>query len=129
MGSKVFQTEVPPGLIAIWSGTVANIPGGWAICDGNNGTPDLTGHFVIHADADSGGSHNVGDTPSVVGAHVHTMNAHNHTLDRKNGSDARLQTTNDGSTVTDSNYIDQTVSTMQSAGNDTAYALAFIMKL
>ena len=27
-------------------GTIANIPKGWALCNGSNGTPDLTGRFL-----------------------------------------------------------------------------------
>jgi len=36
----------PSGLIGIWHGTIANIPAGWVICDGNNGTPNMLGRFV-----------------------------------------------------------------------------------
>ena len=36
---------VPEGTIVMWSSTV--IPTGWSICNGQNGTPDLTGKFVI----------------------------------------------------------------------------------
>ena len=32
---------VPAGGIIMWAGTIANIPTGWLICDGNNGTPNL----------------------------------------------------------------------------------------
>lgn len=53
---------VPSGIIAIWSGAVSAIPSGWVICDGTNGTPNLTGQFVVHADADAAGTYNVGDT-------------------------------------------------------------------
>ncbi len=53
---------VPPGGIIMWSGLIAAIPAGWALCDGDNGTPNLTDRFVLHADADSGGTINVGDT-------------------------------------------------------------------
>src|SRR6185369_12849934 len=34
-------TSIPAGLIAMWGGLVANIPSGWLLCDGQNGTPDL----------------------------------------------------------------------------------------
>ncbi len=46
----------------MWSGAISAIPTGWVICDGTNSTPDLTDRFVIHADADSGGTNDVGDT-------------------------------------------------------------------
>jgi len=46
----------------MWSGAINAIPTGWVICDGTNSTPNLTDRFVIHADADSGGTNDVGDT-------------------------------------------------------------------
>lgn len=67
---------IPTGVIVMWSGSVATIPTGWAICDGTNGTPNLTGRFVVHADADTGGTYNVGGTGGQnaitdVPAHTH----------------------------------------------------------
>ena len=52
----------PSGGIIMWSGSIATIPSGWYLCDGNNSTPNLTDRFVIHADADSGGTNDVDDT-------------------------------------------------------------------
>ena len=37
---------VPTGVICMWSGTLATIPSGWALCDGNNGTPNLVAKFI-----------------------------------------------------------------------------------
>jgi hypothetical protein len=34
-----------PGMILMWYGS-NTIPDGWALCDGNNGTPNLVGSFV-----------------------------------------------------------------------------------
>ena len=31
----------------MWSGTLANIPDGWLLCDGNNGTPNMLGRFPV----------------------------------------------------------------------------------
>ena len=31
----------------MWSGTIASIPTGWALCNGANGTPDLTDKFIV----------------------------------------------------------------------------------
>ena len=87
---------VPSGAIVMWSGAVNAIPGGWALCDGSNGTPNLTDRFIVAA----GGDYAVGDTgdgsiPSHShgsgtlaaasgGAHTHTAStgsagAHGHT--------------------------------------------------
>jgi hypothetical protein len=40
---------IPKGGIIMWSGDVASIPAGWALCDGANGTPDLRGRFIAGA--------------------------------------------------------------------------------
>ncbi|HNH46840.1 MAG TPA: hypothetical protein PKY30_07370, partial [Myxococcota bacterium] len=40
---------VPSGTIAVWSGDIANIPSGWRLCNGANGTPDLRDSFVMGA--------------------------------------------------------------------------------
>jgi microcystin-dependent protein len=37
------------GIIVIWSGNSTNIPQGWVVCDGTNGTPDLRTKFIIGA--------------------------------------------------------------------------------
>jgi microcystin-dependent protein len=50
---------VPTGGIIMWSGSIANIPSGFALCDGTSGTPDLTDRFVVGA---GGSDYNVGDT-------------------------------------------------------------------
>ena len=43
--SSLFQI----GMIILWSGSEASIPSGWSLCDGTNGTPDLTDKFVVGA--------------------------------------------------------------------------------
>lgn len=40
---------VAPGTIALWSGEKDDKPDGWFICDGENGTPDLTDRFILGA--------------------------------------------------------------------------------
>ena len=46
------------GMIILWYGNTGNVPTGFVLCDGNNGTPDLRDRFVIGA----GNSFNAGDT-------------------------------------------------------------------
>lgn len=36
---------IPAGTIVMYNGT-SGIPAGWAICDGTEGTPNLTGNFI-----------------------------------------------------------------------------------
>jgi len=62
------------GLIGLWLGTVASIPAGWIICDGNNGTPNMQDKFLKIANDTSeinttGGSN----------THTHGAQSHNHT--------------------------------------------------
>ena len=40
-------TGIPTGGIIMWAGTIASIPAGWELCNGANGTPDLTDKFII----------------------------------------------------------------------------------
>ena len=40
---------VPTGFIGMWSGSASTIPTGWTLCDGTNGTPNLTDRFVLGA--------------------------------------------------------------------------------
>jgi hypothetical protein len=84
---------VPVGVIVAWSGTIANIPSGWVLCDGQNDTPDLRDKFVIGASQDNAGIARTNVTGSlttaggtkdaVVVSHTHTINdpghAHNPT--------------------------------------------------
>lgn len=55
------RDDVEIGSIILWSGAIVDIPAGYVICDGNNGTPDLRNRFVVgagdtYAKGDSGGS-------------------------------------------------------------------------
>lgn len=66
--------EVPVGGIILWYGT--NIPSNYRICDGNNGTPDLSGFFVRGAGKDiklgsTGGSPNYTLGLNNLPAHKH----------------------------------------------------------
>ena len=47
LNSNVTNALVPPKGIIMFYGTENEIPTGWYLCDGNNGTPDLTDKFVI----------------------------------------------------------------------------------
>ena len=64
------EPAVPLGVIVMWSGSVADIPAGWTLCDGTvaNGltTPDLRGRFILGLDEDDAGGDgdesSIGDT-------------------------------------------------------------------
>lgn len=66
--------SIPVGLICIWSGS--EVPNGWALCDGTNGTPDLRGRFVLgesdsHQIGATGGSEEVTLTVEQMPEHSH----------------------------------------------------------
>ena len=65
---------IPPGGIIMWSGAEVNIPAGWLLCNGSNGTPDLRNRFVVGAG--TGSAYAVGATGgsanAVVVSHTHT---------------------------------------------------------
>ncbi len=65
---------LPRGIIVAWTG--ANAPAGWAICNGQNGTPDLRNRFI----AGAGGQYQVGATggADVVALNVAQMPSHVH---------------------------------------------------
>lgn len=64
--------EVPVGLIAMWSGDAWDLPDGWALCNGQYGTPDLRDKFVVSI----GNDYSVGDTGGAAFIDL----AHNHSL-------------------------------------------------
>lgn len=57
--SQQTQDTIPQGIIVMWSGYNANIPTGWALCNGQtvNGvkTPDLRGKFIYASEEDRQG--------------------------------------------------------------------------
>ncbi len=117
---------VPAGGIITWSGAISAIPTGWVICDGTNSTPDLTNLFIIHADADSGGTRDVGDTG---GSHTTNLQ-HNHSGSTGSNAADNVSSGSDADTVLNGTHT-------HSVGNDLSttvatipafYALAYIMK-
>jgi hypothetical protein len=67
------QNELfPSGMIILWSGATTNIPTGWSLCDGTNGTPDLRNKFVIGAGSTYAVGATGGQTSQTVNAHSHT---------------------------------------------------------
>lgn len=55
----------PVGMVSMWSGGLDKIPAGWALCNGNNGTPDLRNRFVLGAAVQT-------DVDATGGAATHT---------------------------------------------------------
>jgi hypothetical protein len=154
--NAIQNSALPTGIITMWSGAIVNIPSGWALCNGSNGTPDLRDRFVVGAGSTYAVAATGGNANAVVVSHTHTATSvvsdpgHNHA----NGSFNRLLQvtgTQTASTVDNdpgepnltssgniqSNTTGITVSTtINSSGVSGAnanlppyYALAYIMKL
>ena len=149
------NNSIPSGCIVMWSGAISAIPTGWFLCNGANSTPNLTERFVVHADADSGGTYAVNETggslttgthalvTAELPSHTHTLStegAHTHTINNNSSATA----SSGGTVVADWDPSVQTGSsgshthTVGSTGSGTAhshgntappyYALAYIMK-
>jgi len=68
---------IPSGGIIMWSGSIATIPVGWALCDGTNGTPDLRDRFVVgagttYAPGNTGGANTVALSTAELPSHTHS---------------------------------------------------------
>lgn len=128
----VSKEVTPIGTIVMWSGSTSQIPTDWALCNGQNGTPDLRGRFILGA----GGSYATGATG---GSSTHTitvneMPAHSHTVSVLK-EDANATTGGSLFSAGDVDYIQGTEST-NSVGGGTAmsimppyYALAYIIRV
>jgi len=107
------------GIILIWHGAIVDIPSGFKLCDGNNGTPNLTDKFVIGA----GNSYAPGATGgSFTHTHPFTGDGHDHTIPAGTVLAAAISR----ASVTSSKNVTGTTD-----NGDTIppyYALAFIMK-
>jgi hypothetical protein len=127
---------IPVGGIIMWSGSIASIPTGWALCNGSSGTPDLRDRFIVGA----GNNYSVagvgGTADSQLPAHTHnvTNGSANSFTAVTSVSDEPVNQGGGGSV----NVADQessTTFTIQSAGISSTnqnlppyYALAFIMR-
>jgi hypothetical protein len=75
--------NTPSNIIAMWDGTILDIPTGWVLCDGNGSCPNLNDKFIKGANADSESGTTGGATThthSAGTAHTHAINSHTHTF-------------------------------------------------
>ena len=136
-------TALPSGVITLWSGSVASIPGGWYLCNGSNGTPDLRNMFVVGAGSTYAVAATGGSADAIVVSHTHaatvTDPGHNHTIvlggDGFAAGSSAQRTTNtisNPNTSTSTTGISVSNSTTGVSGTNANlppyYALAYIMK-
>lgn len=141
---------VPPGVICMWSGSSVSIPEGWALCDGENGTPDMRGRFVVGAGGsydpgDTGGANSVQLTEAQMPSHSHsgstnTTGSHSHSITRVTGSVSSGNYSLSGSAGAlsysgSAGNHSHSITTNTKGGNQSHenrppyYALAYIMRL
>lgn len=125
---------IPTGMIIMWHGSLASIPQGWKVCDGMNGTPNLTNRFIVGGDAVGTGnsSINISGSASSAGNHTHsvTSNKRTFTTDVKGCFDDKTNGITSFSMGSTGDHI-HTI-TINNVVNDTLYpksaSLIFIMK-
>lgn len=144
------QYGVPAGIICMWSGSISNVPSGWALCNGQNGTPDLRNRFVVGAGSSyavgaTGGADSVTLTAAQMPTHNHsattaTAGGHSHTVrGRGQSGNSGLRDAGGGFTSTESTGTAGAHTHEVTVGNSGGgqshenrppyYALAYIMKL
>ena len=123
------------GMIIMWNSTVASIPTGFVLCDGQNNTPDLRGRFVV-GHHPSNGDYDVNDTGGAedVTLTVNQIPSHKHTTSVDN---AKLFPANGGTSINfgGAGGYPATTFTMDNTGGGQShenrppyYALCYIMK-
>lgn len=102
IASRILPAGTNPQL---YSGTVANIPTGWYLCDGIDGRPNLQGQFIVGLDPNdldynqigkTGGAKKVALTAANNGPHTHNYTQYQ--LDQEvstNGNGVRALNKND----------------------------------
>ena len=67
--------ELPTGTIVMFNGEITNIPKGWHICDGEEGTPNLINHFIKASSiaGTTGGSSEIQILEENLPSHTHTF--------------------------------------------------------
>ncbi len=67
----VAQNAILRGMIVMWSGAVDTIPAGYALCDGDNDTPDLRNRFVVGAGSTYNPDNTGGSADAINVTHKH----------------------------------------------------------
>lgn len=161
--TKFVSTEwihklLPKGSIIMFGGASADIPDGWAICDGQNGTPNLVGKFIKagSTSGEEGGEEEIKLTSENMPEHTHTFvggtfqtsvdGEHTHTVSYKSGDLGDIannrnniigdQTTTTSSAGAHSHTIDMSSAQLSQEGQGTPlkwepkyYSLIYIMKI
>jgi hypothetical protein len=73
------NSYLPVGMIVMWSGSIASIPSGWALCDGSAGTPNLRDRFIVGAGSTYAVGATGGSANAIVVSHTHAFTGNGNT--------------------------------------------------
>ena len=118
---------VPVGGIIMWSGATNAIPSGWALCDGQNGTPNLQDRFIVGAGSTYAVDATGGSADATLVSHTHNL-LYNH--GSFGGSSGAVTPRSGNTPVTPgiSGRVSTEGSTATNANLPPFYALAYIIK-
>jgi microcystin-dependent protein len=108
--SAAIPTPFITGMIMLWSGSIASIPSGWALCNGSGGTPDLRDRFVVGAGSSyavnaTGGATTVTLSTANMPAHTHSIAGSGTTSNQSNGHTHTYSGTTSGQSQTHTHSI------------------------
>ena len=156
--NKIINNILPIGSIIMFNGAASNIPEGWHICDGTEGTPNLIGSFIKAAatSGETGGETQIQLVTDNIPNHTHSVltstlttsssGAHTHTYtapvkgSSNNASDKDIMETSSTQDTSSAGEHTHTVNVSQiqlsSVGSGTPldwepkyYSLIYIMKI
>ncbi|MDD3685930.1 MAG: tail fiber protein [Bacteroidales bacterium] len=124
---------MPSGAIIMWKGSIQTIPDGWALCDGENGTPNLLNKFIVAA----GQQYSVGQTGGLesVTLGISQIPSHRHKIAKVSRDDGStdggdvIRQGDDLIGTTYDSYTDYQGGGQAHENRPPYYALAYIMKL
>lgn len=128
---------IPKGSIIMWSGDSNNIPGGWGLCNGTNGTPNLSGRFIVGVGSNGTNTYTAGQKggSDSVTLNIDEMPSHDHYIlspaNIRAGGDNRCDSGSDISCSDQSGLrpTDQTGKNQPHENRPSFFALCYIMKL
>jgi len=133
---------IPIGGIIIWSGSTGSVPGGWRLCNGSNGTPNLQDRFVVGAGSGYAVDATGGSADAVVVFHNHGISdlGHNHTFrgfegkgESDSGTGSGLEDGENETKTTNSRTTGISINDAGVSGTNKNlppyYALAYIMRI
>ena len=129
--ASTLDSIVPRGVILMWSGNENNIPDGWALCNGENGTPDLRDRFIVGA----GGKYGAGETGGSEAIDINHSHSYSGTVNETTSTDYHRVPTTGNQIYYPTTSHKHSYSGTTNAYNATKnilppyYALCYIMKL